>query len=144
MRGFCCKTPHRALFGTIGAMSVVAHVAVLALFLRFAGVSLQGGAITAFEIGQTLAALMAMSFNFVLNNALTYADKRLTGAAALIKGWIKFGLKCSVGLLANVAVAAELVRFGFHPYAAGLTGIIIGSVWSLALSSRVVWGRYGN
>ncbi|MDG2002348.1 MAG: glycosyltransferase family 2 protein [Novosphingobium sp.] len=133
-----------ALFGTIGAMGVVVHMAVLALVLGFAGASLQGGAITAFEIGQTLAALVAMSFNFVLNNALTYADKRLTGTAALIKGWVKFGLTCSVGLLANVGVAAVLVRFGIHPYAAALTGIIIGSVWNFALSSRFVWGRYGN
>jgi dolichol-phosphate mannosyltransferase len=72
------------------------------------------------------------------------SDKLSAGAAALIKGWIKFGLTCSVGLLADIAAAAVLVRFGYHPYAAALTGIIIGSVWYFALSSRFVWGRYGN
>jgi len=133
-----------ALFGTIGAMGVVVHMAVLAVFLGFAGGSINGQFVSAFEVGQTLAAMVAMTFNFVLNNSLTYADKRLTGTAALVKGWLKFGLTCSVGLLANVGVAAVLVRFGFHAYAAALTGIVIGPVWNFALSSRFVWGRYGT
>jgi dolichol-phosphate mannosyltransferase len=131
-----------ALFGTIGAAGVVVHMAVLALVLAAFGGTFKGHLISAFEIGQTLAALVAMTFNFVLNNALTYADKRLTGAAALAKGWAKFGLTCSVGLLANVGVAAVLVRFGFHEYAAAITGIVIGSVWNFALSSKFVWGKY--
>lgn len=133
-----------ALFGTIGAMGVVVHMAVLSAFLALAGEGLRGNVVTNFELGQTLAAMVAMTFNFFLNNALTYADKRLTGAAALTRGWIKFGLTCSVGLLANVGVAAVLVRFGFHEYPAALAGIVIGSVWNFALSSKFVWGRYGN
>jgi dolichol-phosphate mannosyltransferase len=131
-----------ALFGTIGAAGVVVHMAVLAVFLSIFGGSFKGNLVSAFELGQTVAALVAMTFNFVLNNALTYADKRLTGFAALARGWAKFGLTCSVGLLANVGVAAVLVRFGFHEYPAAITGIIIGSVWNFALSSRFVWGKY--
>jgi dolichol-phosphate mannosyltransferase len=133
-----------ALFGTIGAMGVVVHMAVLAAFLSLAGEALRGNVVTNFELGQTLAALVAMTFNFFLNNALTYADKRLTGTRALVKGWLKFGVTCSVGLLANVGVAAVLVRFGFHEYPAALAGIVVGSVWNFALSSKFVWGRYGN
>jgi dolichol-phosphate mannosyltransferase len=131
-----------ALFGTIGAAGVVVHMAVLAVFLSIFGGSFKGNLVSAFELGQTVAALVAMTFNFVLNNALTYADKRLTGFTALARGWAKFGLTCSVGLLANVGVAAVLVRFGFHEYPAAITGIIIGSVWNFALSSRFVWGKY--
>ncbi len=131
-----------ALFGTIGAAGVVVHMAVLALVLGMFGGSFKGHLLSAFEIGQTLAALVAMTFNFVLNNALTYADKRLTGFVPLLRGWLKFGLTCSIGLLANVGVAAVLVRFGFHEYPAAITGIVIGSVWNFALSSRFVWGKY--
>ena len=119
-------------------------MAVLAVFLSLAGGTLHGQLVSAFEVGQTLAAMVAMTFNFFLNNALTYADKRLHGAGAMAKGWIKFGLTCSVGLLANVGVAAMLVRFGFHAYPAALAGIAIGSVWNFALSSKFVWGKYGN
>jgi dolichol-phosphate mannosyltransferase len=131
-----------ALFGTIGAMGVVVHMAVLAVVLTAFGGTFKGHLLSAFELGQTVAALVAMTFNFVLNNALTYADKRLTGLGALAKGWAKFGLTCSVGLLANVGVAAVLVRFGFHEYPAAITGIVIGSVWNFALSSKFVWGKY--
>ena len=132
-----------ALFGTIGAAGVVVHMAVLSAFLAMFGGSFQEHLISSFEIGQTIAALVAMTFNFVLNNALTYADQRLTGFGPLLKGWLKFALTCSVGLLANVGVAAVLVRMGFHAYPAALTGIVIGSVWNYALSSRFVWGRFG-
>ena len=131
-----------ALFGTIGAVGVVVHMAVLAVVLAVMGGTFKGHLISAFEIGQTIAALVAMTFNFVLNNALTYADKRLVGFVPLLRGWAKFGLTCSVGLLANVGVASALVRFGFHEYPAAIAGIIIGSVWNFALSSKFVWGKY--
>ena len=132
-----------ALFGTIGAAGVVVHMAVLSVFLAAFGGSFEQHLISTFEIGQTLAAMVAMTFNFVLNNALTYADQRLRGPWPLLKGWLRFALTCSVGLLANVGVAAVLVRMGFHAYPAAFAGILVGSVWNYALSSRFVWGRFG-
>lgn len=132
-----------ALFGTIGALGVVVHMAVLATFLSLAGQEVRFGHwITRFDIGQTVAATVAMTFNFVLNNALTYSDKRLTGFTAMARGWAKFALTCSVGMLANVAVAGLLVRLGFHPYGSAIVGIVLASVWNFALSSRFVWGKY--
>jgi dolichol-phosphate mannosyltransferase len=131
-----------ALFATIGAAGVVVHMAVLALFFTLFGRGWSGQPVTDFEVGQTVAALVAMTFNFSLNNFLTYADKRLTGAPQLIRGWIKFALTCSIGLLANIGAAAVLVRFGFHEFAAALLGVALGSVWNFAISSRFVWGRY--
>lgn len=131
-----------ALFGTIGAMGVVVHMAVLTAFLAMFGGSFGSQFFTLFEAGQTLAAMVAMTFNFMLNNWLTYADKRLKGFGQMLGGWTKFALACSVGLLANVGVAAMLVRFGMNEYAAALSGIVIGSVWNYALSSRFVWGRF--
>jgi dolichol-phosphate mannosyltransferase len=131
-----------ALFGTIGAAGVLVHMMVLATFLQIFGGSFKGQLVSAFELGQTTAAVVAMTFNFVLNNALTYADKRLTGFLPLLKGWCKFALTCSIGLSANVGIAAILVRYGIHEYPSAVTGIIVGSVWNFALSSRFVWGRY--
>ena len=131
-----------ALFGTIGAAGVVVHMAVLSLFLALFGGRFEDQLISTFEAGQTLAAVVAMTFNFALNNALTYADQRLRGAWPLLKGWVKFAVACSVGLLANVGVAAVLVREGVPTYPAALAGIVIGSVWNYALSSRFVWGRF--
>lgn len=132
-----------ALFGTIGAVGVLVHMAVLSLFLHLAGQEVTFGHwITRFDMGQTVAAMVAMTFNFVLNNALTYSDKRLHGFLPMMRGWAKFALTCSIGMLANIGVAGVLVRLGFPPYASAVVGIVAGSVWNFALSSRFVWGRY--
>jgi dolichol-phosphate mannosyltransferase len=98
---------------------------------------------TAFIVGQTLAALTAMTFNFVLNNELTYADKRLRGFMPLARGWLKFAATCAFGMLANIGVSTALVRVGFHPISAALVGIVLASVWNFALSNKFVWGKYG-
>ena len=134
-----------ALFGTIGGLGVIVHMAVLALVLNLFGAKFLVSHYpkeVAFIAGQTSAALVAMTFNFVLNNELTYADKRLRGFAPLLAGWARFTLTCLFGLLANIGAATALVRIGFHPYPAALVGIVLGSVWNFALSSRFVWGRY--
>ncbi|TNE61808.1 MAG: glycosyltransferase family 2 protein [Sphingomonadales bacterium] len=123
-----------ALFGTVGALGVLVHMAVLSLVLFWFG--------EAFTVGQIAAVLSAMSFNFLLNNWLTYRDQRLKGAAALLKGWIGFCLTCAVGGFANVAVATLLEGEGLVWFLAALAGILVGSVWNYALSSRFVWGRY--
>ena len=132
-----------ALFGTIGAVGVVVHMSVLWTFLHMAGGQFEFGRwVTRFDIGQAIAAMVAMTFNFLLNNALTYSDKRLSGFVPMSRGWAKFALTCSVGMLANIGVAAALVRSGFHAYPSAIIGILVGSVWNFALSSRFVWGRY--
>lgn len=123
------------LFGTVGAIGVLVHFAVLAL--------LYPGIVAAFWTAQAGATLAAMTFNFLLNNWLTYRDKRLSGPAALLRGWLGFVAACSLGALANVAVAGFAEAQGvFWPLAA-LAGIVVGAVWNYALSSRFVWGRYG-
>ena len=136
-----------ALFGTVGAMGAVVHMTVLAVVLHLFGAKFAVSHYpkeTAFIVGQTAAAMVAMSFNFVLNNELTYADKRLRGFLPLLRGWAKFAMTCSFGMLANIGVSTALVRVGVHAYPAALAGIILASVWNFALSSKFVWGRYGN
>lgn len=134
-----------ALFGTIGGLGVVVHMAVLAVVLNLFGADFMVSHYpkeVAFIAGQTTAALVAMTFNFVLNNELTYADKRLRGFGPLMTGWARFALTCAFGLLANIGAATALVRLGFHAYPAALVGIVLGSVWNFALSSKFVWGKY--
>ena len=136
-----------ALFGTVGAMGAVLHMTVLALVLHLFGAKFAVSHYpkeTAFIVGQTVAATTAMTYNFVLNNELTYADKRLRGFLPLFNGWAKFAFTCLFGMLANIGVSTALVRVGFHPYPSAIAGIILASVWNFALSSKFVWGKYGN
>lgn len=123
-----------ALFGTVGALGVGVHFAVLTSLLFAFG--------ERFALAQTAAVLVAMSFNFWLNNWLTYRDKRLKGVGALLRGWLGFCATCAVGAFANVAIATFLEGRGVFWALAALAGIVVGSVWNYALSSRFVWGRF--
>lgn len=123
-----------ALFGTVGAVGVLVHLAVLTL--------LYPGLTAVFWQAQAAATFVAMSGNFLLNNALTYRDRRLRGAGRIMLGWVGFCLTCAIGALANVAVATLVEGRGIHWLAAGVAGIVVGAVWNYALSNRFVWGRY--
>ena len=135
-----------ALFGTVGALGVGVQLGALwvLLHLVFGERFVYGhwSNETTFNAANTIAAVVAMSFNFVLNNELTYSDKRLRGFAPLLRGWAKFAMTCSLGLLTNVGSAAALKAMGFHDIVAVIIGIVLGSVWNFALSSKFVWGRY--
>ncbi len=135
-----------ALFGTVGALGVFVQLGTLWVILhlilgeRFVYGNWSESA--TFNAANTVAAIVAMTFNFVLNNELTYSDKRLRGFGPLMRGWAQFALTCSLGLLTNVGSAAVLKTIGFHDVVAVVVGIVLGSVWNFALSSKFVWGKY--
>ncbi len=123
------------MFSAIGAIGAGVHFAALWLFFRLFGYS--------FLTGTIVATLIAMTFNFFLNNALTYRDARLKGFRQLVDGWVGFCIVCSVGAVANVGVAAFLHDVQQAQWApSALAGIAVAAVWNFALSSRFVWGRY--
>jgi dolichol-phosphate mannosyltransferase len=124
-----------AMFSAIGALGAGVHFFVLGLLF---------GAMDApFLTATIVATAVAMTFNFFLNNALTYREQRLKGFAAMFGGWVSFCVVCSVGAVANVGVAAFLhdAQDGDWRFAA-LAGILVAAVWNFALSSRFTWGRY--
>lgn len=124
-----------AMFSAIGVIGVGIHMVTLLLIHVALGL--------AFLFGQIIATMAAMTFNFFLNNALTYRDRRLRGWRQMLDGWVSFCLVCSVGAVANVGVAAFLYDFQNSAWAASaLVGVLIGAVWNYALSSRFTWGRY--
>ncbi|HEU0066045.1 MAG TPA: glycosyltransferase family 2 protein [Sphingomonas sp.] len=124
-----------AMFSAIGVIGVGLHMGVLTALYLGVGVG--------FLAGQIAATLVAMTFNFYLNNALTYRDRRLKGWRQLLDGWVSFCVVCSVGAVANVGIAAFLHDMRNGAWAASaLAGVFVGAVWNYALSSRFTWGRY--
>ena len=81
-----------------------------------------------------------MTTNFLLNNELTFRDRRLRGRA-LLRGWVSFAAGCSVGAVANVGVAAQLYAGNRAWWLAALAGIAIGAVWNYAVTSFYTWGK---
>ena len=119
-------------FALVGGLGVIVHLLTVALFFKLVGL--------AFVAAQSIATLTAMSSNFVLNNVLTYRDMRLRGWQWL-SGWVSFVLVCSVGAIANVAVAAYLFQINVGWFPAALGGIVIGAVWNYAISRAFTWNK---
>ena len=117
-------------FSVVGAMGVGVHFAVLTLLFRFAK--------TPFVQSQAIATVLTMSFNFVLNNVLTYRDERLRGLQWL-RGWISFNLACSVGAAMNVGLATYLWQLSGIWYFSAMAGIAVGAVWNYAVTKRLTW-----
>src|SRR6185437_15343845 len=93
-----------------------------------------------FSLAQTVAALGAMTSNYLINNAVTYRDRRKRGLDLLI-GYFKFVLLCSVPLAANVAVATMVFERGPSWWVAGVAGAVVAAVWNYITTSRAVWWR---
>jgi dolichol-phosphate mannosyltransferase len=121
--------PRLLLFGAIGGLGLLVHMAVLAVALT-AGL--------AFAIAQTIAVFTAMTFNFTLNNLITYRDQRLQGLAWL-QGIISFYLICSIGAVANVGIATLIYHEDSVWWLAGLAGALVGAVWNYVLTAFYTW-----
>ena len=119
-------------FSLVGAGGILVHMSILALLLR-------GGA-ASFRISQGTATLVAMVFNFAVNNVLTYRDMRLRGWRWL-RGAVTFILACSLGAFANVGVASYLFERRTEWFIAGLAGIAVGAVWNYVVTMFYTWGK---
>jgi dolichol-phosphate mannosyltransferase len=119
-------------FSIVGAMGVAVHFAVLTLVFQ--------GMHRGFVAGQAAATLGAMTFNFAVNNVLTYRDMRLRGARWL-RGWASFVLACSIGGFANLGVASTVYGLGRGWFPAAIAGILVGAVWNYAVTMMLTWGR---
>jgi len=121
-----------ALFGLIGGLGLVVHLATLWLALNLLGLK--------FAAAQAVATVVAMTSNFALNNQFTYRDQRLRGGA-LLRGLVIFYLICGVGAVANVGVASYAFTSSHTWWLAGVAGAVVGSVWNFAMSSVFTWRR---
>ena len=117
-------------FAIVGAFGVMVHLTVLGLLWKFTRLN--------FGVEQTIATVVAMIFNFQLNNAVTYADQRLKGPR-LWRGLVLFLAVCGVGAIANIGIAKTLYETNTAWTVAGAIGAIIGVVWNYAVSSTLVW-----
>lgn len=119
-------------FAMIGGLGVFVHMAILALQLQLIDVQ--------FAVAQTVATVLTMIFNFVLNNVLTYRDRRLVGLRWWV-GLLSFMLACGIGAVANIGVATYLFDHHAAWAPAALAGILVGAVWNYAATALYTWGR---
>jgi dolichol-phosphate mannosyltransferase len=64
--------------------------------------------------------------------------------ARIVTGLLLFYVVCAIALVAQLAVAAALQRFGVHWVPATVAGIVIGSVWNYTIAAQLVWRIHGR
>jgi len=121
--------PRALLFGLVGASGLGVHLGVLGLCIGLHMIFVQA---------QITAAVTAMTSNFLINNVVTYRDRRLRGLR-LLTGYLRFCALCGVGLIANVAVADLVHRHTPAWWLAGTAGAVFGAVWNYVSTSLAVW-----
>lgn len=122
--------PRFISFSLVGTTGLALHLVVLKLAL--------GTFAPNFSVAQAIATFAAMLSNFVLNNRLTYNDRRLSGKK-LITGFIGFCVIGSVGALTNVGLASWIYSERPTWWLAGAAGAMMGALWNYSMSSQFVW-----
>ncbi|HEY5289393.1 MAG TPA: glycosyltransferase family 2 protein [Caulobacteraceae bacterium] len=121
--------PRALLFFVVGASGLIVNLAVAKIGLRLG---------LHFAMAQGIGAVIAMTSNYLINNEITYRDRRLRGLK-LVVGFLRFAALCGVGLVANIAVA-DLAYKGLHVWwLATVAGAVFGAVWNYVSTSLAVW-----
>jgi len=108
------------------------HLAVLAVVYRSGGVR--------FAIAQATATVVAMTWNFFFNNAVTFYDKQLHGWGA-VRGLLLFYAACSFGAVTNIFIAQRVLAMPAPWMVAGAAGIVVSSVWNYTVNNFFTWRR---
>ena len=119
------------MFVSVGGMGLIVHLAMLASLYRGLGF--------AFAPANFGAAMVAMTFNFFVNNLLTYRDMRLRGFGPLTRGLLSFCALCAIGTAWNVGMAVVLFEQKYTWWLAGIAGIFMGAVWNYTATSIFTW-----
>ena len=117
------------LFLCVGGSGLIVHLAVLYGLLAVGA---------PFRAAQSGALLVAMTSNFLLNNAITYRDQRLHGRG-LMRGLLSFYAVCSVGALANLSLASMIYSLWPLWWLAGTAGAALGAAWNYMGSRLLTW-----
>lgn len=125
---FC--SPRLVFFGAVGGFGLLVHLSILSIMMKLAGLS--------FEASQTIAVAVTICVNFILNNELTYHDRRLRGRRFLT-GLISFYGICSLGAIANVGAGSLAFANHYSWWLAGIAGAVVGSAWNFLASRMLTW-----
>jgi dolichol-phosphate mannosyltransferase len=118
-------------FLAVGGLGVGVHLGILGVML---------GLGSAFITGQLAGVATAIAFNFMLNNAFTYRDRRLRGWR-MVKGLVSFYAVSAIGAVANIGIGTWVHDLDSRWWLAGLAGVLVGAVWNFAASSFLTWRK---
>jgi dolichol-phosphate mannosyltransferase len=118
------------MFAAVGTTGIAVHLVSLRVAMM----------VFSFATSQAIATAIAMTSNFVINNTLTYRDRRLRGTK-FFTGLLSFFAICGVGAIANVGIANAVFQQRYTWWLSALAGIAVGLIWNYAVSATLTWRR---
>jgi dolichol-phosphate mannosyltransferase len=128
------------MFGSYVPVRFLMYMAVgtLGFGVHFAVLALCKARNLSFAESQSIATGVAIVFNYLLNNQITYRDQKLKGVR-LIYGFFSFAIICGVGAVSNVGVASYLYEQDKSWWLPAIIGVVLGAVWNYAMTSVFTW-----
>ena len=123
------------LFAAVGMSGVFVSFFILALFRLFVGRSL-----SVFSLAQIVAITIAMTWNFFVNNAITFRDQRLKGAGVLW-GLLGFYLACLPGAVLNYFIGVWLKKLHVEFVLAGVIPAFVIGILNYFLAKLLSWRK---
>lgn len=117
-------------FLIIGTLGTGINLAVLALLHRALDLN--------FFVSDSVSTGSGIVFNYTLNNAVTFRDRRRRGVRWLT-GLILFAATCSVGIVLNIGFASYLFSRHANWLASALAGVLLGVGWNYTTSRFYTW-----
>lgn len=122
-------------FALVGAGGYVVDAGVLAAGTNWGGLDPYSG--------RVLSIFVAMTFTWMGNRTLTFAQRRARGLGGMAREWARFVGANAVGALINYGLYAALVHSGPEPfndkYVAQFLGVLAGMIFNFTLSHFLVF-----
>jgi dolichol-phosphate mannosyltransferase len=120
-------SPRAIVYAVVGATGLAVHLLVL-----------NGLHSLGFGEANLLAAAAAMTSNYLLNNEITYRDRRRRGLG-LLWGYLKFAALCGLGLAINVCVGSYAYEHLHNRDVSAISGAVAAAAWNYGSTAVALW-----
>jgi dolichol-phosphate mannosyltransferase len=123
-------------FLLVGATGVVLDVVVFWILVHLIGVHVVAAGLA--------AGAAATLSNFVLNNAYTFADRRVEGLSVFFQRMGKYYVTTWAGQAVYLGLLWILTRLGMVPMLANLIGVLVGGMLNYIVHNMWTWRHQGG
>lgn len=115
-------------------------LACVASMLAYIGLAVPESTL-ALALARAPGMLAGMVQNYLLNNKLTFGDRRRRGLRTLVRGWGLYAASQSVGSVVNWSMSIGTHALGVPWVAAVMLGVATGAVVNFLFAAKLVWRK---
>ncbi len=117
------------LFAFCGSVGAIAHYIIFYWVFFVMGIAI--------FYAHIYSALVAIIVNYLLNDKLTFQNKRKIRSISL--SMLIFMVICLIGIFISASVTEKIYGFTNFWFLASISGVFIASVWNFVISRIIIW-----